>query len=154
MDRRLLLSMTLITAWPLRAAAQSAPVDPLAALDAPQRRAVADFLKRRSRPGEGDAAAEQWLQADLDGDGQAEGVLLWTFLGPTFAHSGLAVFAGAPGWRLAGEAALTGMVDGVSIEGRQIRVDAKTLGPGDARCCPSKAIVERFRWVGGKLRKG
>lgn len=157
MDRRLLLSMPLVMAWPRLVTAQAAAADPLAALDERQRRAVDDYLKRQSRPGEGDAAAERWLQADLDGDGQPEGVLQWTFFGPTFAYSGLALFAvaaGAKGWRLVGEARLTGIVDAVSIEGRQIRVDAKTLGPADPRCCPTKAIVERFRWAGGTLRKG
>lgn len=154
MDRRGLLWIALAAAWPRRGGAQTAATDPLAVLDGGQRRAVAQHLAGKSRPGEGDAAADHVLLADLDGDGAAEAVVQWTFYGPTFAQSFVSVFAGRDPVRLAGETRLTGLVEQVRIEGRQIRVDAKTLGPGDARCCPTKAIVERFRWASGRLRKG
>lgn len=154
-DRRRLLWIALVAAWPRGGGAQTAAApDPLAALDAAPRSVVAQYLKGKSRPGEGDAAPDRVLLVDLDGDGAVEAVVQWTFYGPTFAQSFVSVFAGRDPVRLADETRLTGLVEQVRIEGRQIRVDAKTLGPGDARCCPTKAIVERFRWAAGRLRKG
>lgn len=154
MNRRRWMAVLPALALAARAGAQAAR-DPLAGLTPEQRRAVQAFLKGKSRPGEGDAAADDAIAADLDGDGKPELTVRWTFFGPTFAYSGLAVFSAAAGsWRLAGESPLTGIVDRMSLEGRVIRVDAKTLGKNDPRCCPTKAIVERFRWAGGKLAKG
>ncbi len=153
MNRRQGLLGLAAAALPALSWAQAATPDPLATLDAGQQRAVREHLKSLARPGEGDAEASAVVTADLDGDGRSEMVLWWTFYGPTFAYSGLTVFAGPPRWRAAGRADLTGIVERVAVERGVIRVDAKTLGPNDARCCPTKAVVGRYRWSAGKLVK-
>jgi hypothetical protein len=153
MNRRDWMLVALAAALPAIAGAQAAAPDPLAALDADRQRVVKDHLKSLARPGEGDAQASDIVVADLDGDGNAEGVLWWTFYGPTFSYSGLTVFAGTPRWRVAAQNRLTGNVDRLTVERGVIRVEAKTLGPNDPRCCPSKPVVERWRWSAGKLVK-
>lgn len=153
MNRRSLLAWAALAGLPLGLRAQTPP-DPLAALRVDQRRAVQAFVRRQGEPGDGSANAEQVIVVDLDGNGQPELAVWWTFYGPTFAYSGLGVLAAtAKGWRIAGQSPLTGIVERMSVEGGAIRVDAKTLNKGDPRCCPTKKVVERFRWAGGKLVK-
>ncbi len=153
MYRRLMLTLAAaaLLAAPLQAGAQAQP-DPLAALDASQRRALQGFLKKRSEPGHGDAQADKALLADLDGDGQPELVLLWTFMGPTFALSQVALFTGgAGGWRERASADIVGQAQSMAIERGEIRIATLRLGPRDARCCPSVKSLQRLRWVGSKL---
>lgn len=126
--------------------------DPLAVLDSAQRRALKAFLVRHSTPNEGGAQATQVLLADMDGDGQAELVLLWIFLGPTFAHAHVALFtASAAGWRDRAHADLLGQAQSMGIKGNEIRIASLTHGPNDGRCCPSVKSIQRLRWAGGKL---
>ena len=149
MNRRLLLAASagLIIATP--AWAQD---DPVARLDAPQRAAVQKLLDRESRPGEGSAQANQVELADVDGDGRPEMILLWTFLGPTYWRSQVTVFQpqGAA-WRERASTPAWGMVERMTVQGREIRIATLMLGPSDPRCCPTRKAVQRVRWAGGKL---
>lgn len=148
---RLAVAAWASVSWPAPAAAQQA-VDPLARLDAAQRRAVDAFLDRTARPGDGAGQADQVELADLDGDGRPEVVLLWTFLGPTYWHSHVAVFAQAGNaWRERGKFDVAGMPQKMSIDGRVVRIDTLVLGPKDPRCCPTVAKVQRLQWTAGKL---
>lgn len=153
MRRRELMLLAAGAAWPALAGAAGPPADPLAALTTEQRRAVTAFLRKKGRPGEGSAEANNVIAADLDADGKADLALLWTFLGPTFWYSGLAVLPGRGQWRSAIETQLVGMVERMSLQGSVIRIDAKTPGPNDPRCCPSRPTVTRYRVAGGKLAK-
>lgn len=153
MNRRHLL-LAGASAWLLAPSAVSAQAeaDPLATLDSAQRRAVKAFLARHSTPREGGAQPTQVLLADMDGDGHAELVLLWIFLGPTFAHSHVAVFtSSAAGWRDRAHADVLGQAQGMSIKGNEIRIASLTLGPNDGRCCPSVKAIQRLRWSAGKI---
>jgi hypothetical protein len=134
---------------PLGVAAQA---DPLAGLDKAQVRAVQQFLKKQSQPGQGDAQPDSAHASDLDGDGKPEVVLLWTFLGPTYGWSRVTLFTpAAQGWRHAASVDVAGQAQGLRLRGRDIEVDTLTLGPSDARCCPSVKHVQRIRWQGGAL---
>ncbi len=151
------------------ATAATAADDPLVKLDAAQRRVVQQFLKKRSAPGEGQAQAHAVELADIDGDGAPDIVLLWTLLGPTFASSTLTLIArpARPGatagatasatpstaaaWRETGSADIFGQAERLRVQGREILVDTLTLGPKDARCCPSVKKVQRLRWAAGRL---
>jgi hypothetical protein len=147
----LALAAAVLLAWPRQLPAQAQP-DPLARLDAGQRRAVEAFLAQRSTPREGTGQAEQVELGDLDGDGRAELVLLWTFLGPTFALSHVEVFKPAPkAWAHAASADAWGQVERMQVVGAEIRVHTLMPGPKDARCCPTLKNVQTLRWSAGKL---
>lgn len=91
--------------------------------------------------------------ADLDGDGKAEVVVLWTMLGPTYWHHGVSVLA-RNGQRYvpAGEAEEPlGSVEGMSVRNGIIELKTKWPGPNDARCCPTVPKTLRYRWSGGRL---
>lgn len=138
-------------AWPPQVPAQAQP-DPLARLDTAQRRAVEQFLAKHSAPREGTGQADQVELADLDGDGRAELVLLWTFLGPTFAWSRVEVFKPGPkAWASAASADAWGQVERMQVVGAEIRVHTLMPGPKDARCCPTLKKVQTLRWSAGKL---
>jgi hypothetical protein len=137
--------------WAAPGVAQQPP-DPLARLDAAQRSAVKAKLTKATTQDRGDAQADAAQSADLDGDGKAELVLLWTFLGPTYWWSRVTVFhAAGTGWREGPTAQVDGQVQGMSIKGDRIQVAALTLGPNDPRCCPTRKSAQRLRLQGGKL---
>ncbi|MCH2092812.1 MAG: hypothetical protein MK141_14715 [Pseudoxanthomonas sp.] len=91
--------------------------------------------------------------ADLDGDGEAEVVVLWTMLGPTYWHHGVTVLA-HKGQRYmpAGETGEPlGSVEGMLVRNGTIELKTKWPGPNDPRCCPTVAKTLRYRWTPGKL---
>lgn len=90
---------------------------------------------------------------DLDGDGREELVLLYVGYGPTFHQTGLAVFTDrGDGHVLAADSGVPlGIVEGLEVAGGEIRVASKMPGPDDPRCCPSRDVTHRFRWVGDRL---
>lgn len=149
MRRRSLLALAAAAPW--RPLAHGA-ADPLSRLDAAQRRGVQEVLRKNSRRGEGDAQADAVEAADIDGDGRPELVLLWTFLGPTFAWSRVTVLSqGSGGWRDVASADVNGQAERMRVQGREIAIETLTLGPRDARCCPSVRRVQRLHWRGGRL---
>lgn len=97
------------------------------------------------------AEAQQYVLADLDGDGRQEIVLLWSLLGPTYWYTHLSVLTPAGKDYRASKADIVGLAEGVRVEGREIVVDTKVLGKNDARCCPSVKKAVRFRWNGQQL---
>ncbi len=177
MNRHNLLSRRGATAWiallcvalGLAPAAHAVPAaspavatpNPLAKLDPAQRRVVQQLLKKRQAPGEGQAQADSVELADIDGDGKPDIVLLWTLLGPTFASSSVTLVSrlmppsraggDAGGWRETARADVFGQAVRLRVQGREIVVDTLTLGPKDARCCPSVRQVQRLRWLDGRL---
>lgn len=91
--------------------------------------------------------------ADLDGDGEAEVVVLWTMLGPTYWRHGVTVLA-RKGQRYvpAGESdEPLGSVEGMALRNGTIELKTKWPGPNDARCCPTVPKTLRYRWSAGKL---
>lgn len=121
--------------------------DPLAALDAAQRRAVELFLRRQ-----GGGRSVDALTADLDGDGRSEVVLLWRLLGPASCWSALTVLAGAgQQWRDAASAALAGRGERLAIEGGVVHVDTQVRDPDDPGADVAARRVQRLRFAGGRL---
>jgi hypothetical protein len=140
--------------WLLAGGALSQPqrADPLARVDAPLRSLVQRHIANETKGDRGGTEVVGAEQADLDGDGKPELVVLWTFLGPTYWWSRVSVFTRAgPAWRAAGTTAADGIVEGLRIKGTEINVDTMVAGPNDPRCCPSRKAVQRIRWQGGKL---
>jgi hypothetical protein len=139
----------LLAALPWPAAAQP---DPLARLDASQRRVVQQFLRKSATDGTSGASAFAVELADIDRDGKAEMVLLWTaFFGNSSASQITLFTPRGTGWREAGSTDVWGYVERLSLEGAVIRIDTLMPGPKDARCCPSLKKVQRVHWEGGKL---
>jgi hypothetical protein len=133
------------------AATQQSP-DPLARADAPLRSLVQRHIANESKGDTGGTEVVGAEQADLDGDGKPEWVVLWTFLGPTYWWSRVSVFTQAGStWRAAGTTAADGIVERLRVKGGEIHVDTMVAGPNDPRCCPSRKTVQRIRWQGGKL---
>jgi hypothetical protein len=86
---------------------------------------------------------------DLDADGQAEIVVLWTLYGPTYWNHGVAVLV-KQGARYvpAGETQEPlGLVEGMNVTGGVIQLKTKWPGPNDPRCCPTVARTLRYRWT-------
>ena len=78
--------------------------------------------------------------ADLDGDGEAEVVVLWTMLGPTYWHHGVTVLA-RNGQRYvpAGETdEPLGSVEGMAVRNAIIELTTKWPGPDDAALLPHR----------------
>ncbi|SDQ65382.1 hypothetical protein SAMN05428982_1981 [Pseudoxanthomonas sp. CF385] len=124
--------------------------------DADQARRIAEqFLAtKQAAAGPQEAyEASEVVAADLDGDGEAEVVVLWTMLGPTYWHHGVTVLA-RKGQRYvpAGEAEEPlGSVEGMAVRNGAIELKTKWPGPNDARCCPTVPKTLRYRWSGGRL---
>lgn len=127
-----------------------------AAPDVDQARRIAEqFLAtKQSTAGSQEAyEAGEIATADLNGDGEAEIVVLWTMLGPTYWHHGITVLARS-GQRYvpSGEAEEPlGSVEGMVVRNGIIELKTKWPGPTDARCCPTVPKTLRYRWSAGRL---
>ncbi|WP_155944629.1 hypothetical protein [Pseudoxanthomonas sp. Root630] len=127
-----------------------------AAPDADQARRIAEqFLATKQASASPQEAYEAGdiATADLDGDGEAEVVVLWTMLGPTYWHHGVTVLA-RKGQRYVpvGDAEEPlGSVEGMLVRNGIIELKTKWPGPNDARCCPSVPKTLRYRWSAGRL---
>lgn len=109
------------------------PPDPLARADAFLRPVVHRHIANETKGDRGGTEVVAAEQADLDGDGKPEWVVLWTRLGAP------------PGRRRR-----TGRCSGCASRAPRA-VDTLMPGPNDARCCPTRKTVQRVRWQGGKL---
>jgi hypothetical protein len=130
---------------------QGLPTAALAGEAAPA--AVAKFLASKESAEDRESAESQGsAEADLDGDGVPEIVLVWTTLGPTYWRNTLSILKPAgnhyqeiASLGLQGEAKLAGVADG------RITVEQKVAGPNDPLCCPSVRQLGEYRFVGGRL---
>lgn len=113
--------------------------------------AIDAFLKAQRLEG-GDASPGQHLIADLDGDGRSDIVLQWDLLGPTWSLPKLTVLIAQGGRYRALTTDLTGQIQKIAVKGSIIQIDTLTLGPKDARCCPTRHVRVNDRWADGRLR--
>ena len=144
------LQTLLITAFLVTASARAA------APEAEQARRIAEeFLATKQAAASPQEAYEvgDVVIADLDGDGQAEVVVLWTMLGPTYWHHGVTVLARrGQQYAPSGEAdEPLGSVEGMAVRNGIIELKTKWPGPNDARCCPTVPKTLRYRWSGSRL---
>ena len=97
--------------------------------------------------------ATQTVVADLDGDGEAEIVLLTNLLGPTYWSYAVTVFAdrGKGHVVAASTGDPLGSVQSIAVTDGLIHVDAKWPAPSDPRCCPSLQKTTAYAWQGNKL---
>jgi hypothetical protein len=150
MGTQILRSTLLLLAASLCASAHAA------APDKDQARRIAEqFLATKQATASPQEAYEAGdiATADLNGDGEAEVVVLWTMLGPTYWHHGVTVLARS-GQRYipAGEAEEPlGSVEGMVVRNGIIELKTKWPGPNDARCCPTVPKTLRYRWSAGRL---
>ena len=150
MGTDVLRSTSLLLVLALSARALAAPPEAVQA-----RRVAEQFIATKQAAASPQEAYEAGdiATADLDGDGKAEVVVLWTMLGPTYWHHGVSVLA-RNGQRYvpAGEAEEPlGSVEGMSVRNGIIELKTKWPGPNDARCCPTVPKTLRYRWSGGRL---
>ncbi len=133
----------------------------LAGLDAAQRRVVQQFLAKQRDPEE--PRAQPWVEqarpVDLDGDGRAEILLLWSKPYGNSLSTSLSVLApppagaGRPGWRLAGSQRVRGINPVLTLAPPLVRIDSAVEKPGDPRCCPSGKITQQLRLSAGWLQE-
>jgi hypothetical protein len=117
--------------------------------------AVAQFLASKENATDQESAESQGsAEADLDGDGVSEIVLVWTTLGPTYWRNTLSIlkptgnhYREVASLDLKGEAKLAGVADG------RITVEQTVAGPNDPLCCPSTRQISEYRFAGGRLAK-
>lgn len=91
---------------------------------------------------------------DLNGDGKPDIVLQWDVMGPTWSLPKLSVFIDQGRTYRTLTTDLTGQIEKLSVNGGVIRLDTLTLGPKDARCCPTLKKQVRYRWANDKLGPG
>lgn len=91
---------------------------------------------------------------DLNGDGKPDIVLQWDVMGPTWSLPKLSVFIDQGRTYRTLTTDLTGQIEKLSVNGAVIRLDTLTLGPKDARCCPTLKKQVRYRWANDKLGPG
>ena len=149
MTKLVLQSLLLTALFVNMSAAAAAP-------DADQARRVAEqFLttKQTSAGPQETYEAGDVATADLDGDGQAEVIVLWTMLGPTYWHHGVTVLVRkGQQYAPAGDVEEPlGSVEGMAVRNGVIELKTKWPGPNDARCCPSVPKTLRYRWSAGRL---
>lgn len=150
MGTRILRSTLLLLAASLCARAHAV------APDTDQARRIAEqFLATKQATASPQEAYEagEIATVDLNGDGEAEVVVLWTMLGPTYWHHGVTVLARS-GQRYvpSGEAEEPlGSVEGMVVRNGIIELKTKWPGPNDARCCPTVPKTLRYRWSAGRL---
>lgn len=124
---------------------------PARALDERGARLVIDkFLAAQKLDG-ASASANQHVITDLDGDGRPDIVLYWDVMGPTWSLPKLSIFLDQGRNYRTLTTELTGQIERVSMQGSTIVLDTLTLGPKDARCCPSVKRQVQYRWQGGRL---
>ncbi len=121
------------------------------ALDDNGAKAVIDQFLKSQKIEEGQASAGQHVIADVNGDGRPDIVLQWTILGPTWWLPKLSVFIDQGRNYRTITTDLTGQIEKVSARGSSIFIDTMTLGPKDARCCPTLKKRLTYQWTGQKL---
>ncbi len=121
------------------------------ALDAAGAKPVIDKFLASQREPQTSADAVQHVIADLNADGKPDIVLMWNVLGPTYFHPKLTLFLDQGRSYRVLTTDLNGQTERLSVKGSDITVDTLTLGPNDARCCPTRKTRMHFRWQGGKL---
>jgi len=140
---RLCLSLATISLWCGACAAH--------ALDEPGAKLVIEkFLSSQKLDG-ASASPGQHVITDLDGDGRADIVLTWDVLGPTWSRPKLTIMLDQGRTYRSLTTDLAGQTEKLTVNGSLITIDTLTLGPKDARCCPSVKTQLRYRWQGGKL---
>ncbi|MFT3956683.1 MAG: hypothetical protein QM722_20550 [Piscinibacter sp.] len=97
------------------------------------------------------ASPGQHVITDLNGDGKPDIVLQWDVMGPTWSLPKLSVLIDQGRNYRTLTTDLTGQIEKVSVSGAVIRLDTLTLGPKDARCCPTLKKQVRYRWANDKL---
>lgn len=97
------------------------------------------------------ASPGQHVVTDLNGGGQPDVVLHWDVMGATWSRPKLSVFIDQGRNYRTLTTDLTGHIEKLSVSGPVIRLDTLTLGPKDARCCPSGKKQVRYRWANNKL---
>jgi len=125
--------------------------DRVHALDERGAQAVIDKFLKAQKLDEGDASPGRHVIADLDGDGRQDLVLQWDVMGPTTSWPKLTVFVDQGRSYRVLTTDLSGQIEKISVSGSTIRIDALTLGPKDARCCPTRRTQTIYRWTNGKL---
>jgi len=106
--------------------------------------------KQKTADGEGQSSGS--VIADLNSDGKPEIVLLWAFMGPTYATNQLTVFVDAgKGYVPAASFDVVGQADAVSVKNGLILVDQMVMGKNDPLCCPSIKKQGKYRWAGAKI---
>lgn len=121
------------------------------ALDERGAKAVVDKFLKAQKLDEGTADAGQHVVADLNGDGRPDLVLQWTVMGPTWWRPKLSVFIDQGRNYRTLTTDLTGQIENIAVSGSTIRIDTLTLGPKDARCCPTQKKRVLYRWANEKL---
>jgi len=108
------------------------------------------LAKQKTADGEGQSSGS--VIADLNSDGKPEIVLLWAFMGPTYATNQLTVFTDAgKGYVPAASFDVTGQADAVSVKDGVILVDQMVAAKNDPLCCPSIKKKGKYRWSGSKI---
>jgi hypothetical protein len=98
-----------------------------------------------------DLSPDRHVIADLNGDGKADIVSIWTALGPTYGYYKMSIFLDQGKNYRTLTTDLGGDVQKVTVNGSTILIDLLTLGPNDPRCCPSVKAQRRYQWTGQKL---
>jgi hypothetical protein len=106
----------------------------------------------------------QLLNLDLNGDGQEDAIVLFTIEGEGGAQVGYqylaAIYHEENGWKPQATIGVEGSATGLTQAGPDtFNLNALTLGPDDALCCPTLEVPQKYRWVGdhfvqiGKIAK-
>ena len=113
--------------------------------------AIKSFLSSQKSESE-DAQPQGSAVADLNGDGKAEIILVWTLLGPTYWHNTLTVFTkAATGYKPGASLPLEGEAKLSSAKAGIIVVEQMVFAKKDPLCCPSIKKLVKYRWLGKKI---
>lgn len=124
-----------------------------AALDDAGAKTVIDQFLRSQKLDDPQASASpgQHVIADVNSDGRPDIVLVWNVMGPTWWRPKMSIFLDQGKTYRTLTTDLSGQIEGLSVKGSTILIDALTLGPKDPRCCPSVKTRVTYQWKDGKL---
>lgn len=114
---------------------------------------VQQFLAAQADPANRSTAqSESTALVDLDADGTAEVVVLWSTVGGTDTDDHLTVLRndGAV-YRPAGSVDLNGQAKLSGVGGGRIEIEQLVHGPNDPACCPTRKKKSRYRLGDGTL---
>lgn len=112
---------------------------------------ISKFLGSQKLDQPASASEAEHVIADLNNDGKPDIVLMWNVLGPTWHLPKLTLFVDQGKTYRTLTTDLNGQTQKLAVKGSTILVDTLMLGPGDARCCPTKKVQVRYQWTGEKL---
>lgn len=124
---------------------------PAHALDEGGAKQVIDKFLGAQKLDQASASANRHAIADVNGDGKPDIVLLWDVLGPTWSLPKMSIFIDQGRNYRTITTDLQGQIEGLAVRGSTIRIDTLTLGPKDARCCPTVKKQLQYQWTGNKL---